>query len=614
MPRAPGGREGIRGAGTPDCMDDTETIERDGRRWWIRRAAAAPLLADGWPIERPERLTVVKRGHRRTVCRCEAGGEGFFVKAYAAGDLLRRLRARLGLGPGRREWDALARARAAGLDVPEPVALARGAEEILITREIPGGRRLDEHLFENYFEPLPDEPPYPGARPPELVAIFRRRRETPAGTIAPHELAYALADLVARLAEADLYLADLHPGNLLVSGGPGGWRLSLVDLASAEHPAPPEAILKHLVQLEHFFEPISSTAARLRCLGRLRELLGEVPGARLVARATAAYRRDFYRRRDRRTCRESKYFRRIAGGAWRGWATADWADAVQALLAEKGPGTFFADGACGTAGLSGRVDAPGTPPRPDKPAVPHELLKEGRTSTVWRIAIDGGRSLIAKRHNRARERGLVRGVLGPSRSMAAFRRGHALLARGIATARPAAAVDRRGGGRVRDTLVMTEAVAGEPLSDWLRRGPPAAERRRVVRELARMIRRMHDAGFSHRDLKAPNILISPAGGQPVLVDLDGLRERAAVSAGRRARDLMRLSVSLDEWGVARQADRLRFLRTYLGRRGCMGAITVRRRRRGDRRPARRLRRWWRKIARLSQRKAAALRRKGALTM
>jgi tRNA A-37 threonylcarbamoyl transferase component Bud32 len=198
--------------------------------------------------------------------------------------------------------------------------------------------------------------------------------------------------------------------------------------------------------------------------------------------------------------------------------------------------------------------------------------------------------------------------------MAAFRRGHALLARGIATARPAAAVDRRGGGRVRDTLVMTEAVAGEPLSDWLRRGPPAAERRRVVRELARMIRRMHDAGFSHRDLKAPNILIAPAGGQPVLVDLDGLREGAAVSAGRRARDLMRLSVSLDEWGVARQADRLRFLRTYLGRRGCMGAITVRRRRRGDRRPARRLRRWWRKIARLSQRKAAALRRKGALTM
>ena len=243
-----------------------------------------------------------------------------------------------------------------------------------------------------------------------------------------------------------------------------------------------------------------------------------------------------------------------------------------------------------------------------------KVLKEGRTSTVWRVVAAGGRPLIVKRHNRACERGLVHGVIGPSRSMAAFRHGHALLARGIATARPVAAADRRGGGAVRDTLVMAEVVAGEPLSDWLRRSPPAADRRRVVWKLAKMIRRMHDAGFSHRDLKAPNIIITPAGGpggQPVLVDLDGLRERPYVSARRRARDLMRLSVSLDEWGVARQTDRLRFLRTYLGARGCLGAITIRRQR-GDRRPARRLRRWWRRIARLSERKLAALRRKGAL--
>jgi hypothetical protein len=79
---------------------------------------------------------------------------------------------------------------------------------------------------------------------------------------------------------------------------------------------------------------------------------------------------------------------------------------------------------------------------------------------------------------------------------------------------------------------------------------------------------------------------------------------------------MRLSVSLDEWGVARQTDRLRFLRAYLGRRGCPGAITTRGRRRsesrpgdGDRRAAGRLRRWWRRIAQMSERKMAALRRK-----
>ncbi len=74
---------------------------------------------------------------------------------------------------------------------------------------------------------------------------------------------------------------------------------------------------------------------------------------------------------------------------------------------------------------------------------------------------------------------------------------------------------------------------------------------------------------------------------------------------------MRLSVSLDEWGIARRTDRLRFLRAYLGRRGCLGEIMTLGRRRGRTAGARRLRRWWRRIDRLSRRKVAALKRKGA---
>jgi len=604
-------------------MDEIQTIERGGRRWLICPAAAEPLLAAGWPPDHPEHLALIKQGRGRTIRRFEAGGSGFIVKAYTDEGLWRQLRARLGLGPGRSEWRALLAARAAGLDVPGPVALARGADEVLVTREIPGARRLDEYLFERYFEAgAAAEPPYPGARPPELVSIFRPRREPPAGTLDPRALAHALADLVARLAEADLYLPDLHPGNILVSGEPGRWRLTLVDLAEAEHPAPPESLMEHLLQLEHFFEPIASLAERLRCLRRVREILGAAPDACQVARATANYRREFYRHRDRRTKHESKYFRRIKvacaplgsprrpagappdgsrpdagrlgdGGAWRGWAAADWADAVTALLAEGAP-------------------APGRPAAILKPT--------GRTSEIWRLRMADGRPAVLKRDRRASHRGPGRGLIVPTRATAAFRKGHALLARGIATARPAAAADLWRRGAVADSLLVTEAVDGEPLSDWLRCGPAPALRRRLARDLAQMLRRMHDAGFSHRDLKAPNILVSPRGGpglpagrqagvRPVLVDLDGLRQAIRVSAWRRARDLMRLSVSLDEWGVARRTDRLRFLRAYLGRRGCPGAITTHGRRRGDRRAAGRLRRWWRRIARMSERKMAALRRK-----
>lgn len=565
-------------------MDQTRTIERAGRRWLVR-PAADPLLADDWPVDDPGRLTPVKRSRRRTVCRVEAGGGGYYVKAFGPVGPLRRLRARLGMGPGRREWDALRIAQAAGLDVPEPVALALGADEVLVTREIADSRRLDAYLFERYFEAGPADPPYPGARPPELVAVFRRRRSPPEGTIGPPALAYNLADLVSRLAEADLYLPDLHPGNVLISGRPGRWRLSLVDLAEAVHPAPPEALLQHLMQLEHFFEPIAGASERLRCLARLRDLIAETPSARDVARATAVYRQRFYLRRDRRTRRPSKYFRRLAAGPWRGWAAADWADAVTAFL-----------------GVSGGAD----------PTAAHAtVLKQGRTSTVWRVHLDDGRDLIVKRHNRSSQRSAGRGR--PSRARRAFRRGHALLVRGIATARPAAAVDLRRHGALADTLLLTEPVAdAPPLSDWLRADPPATDRRHVVWELARMIRRMHDSGATHRDLKAPNILVAPASDsrlRPVLVDLDGLRMVRQVSPRRRARDLMRLSVSLDEWGVARRTDRLRFLRAYLERPGRPASITVLSRRRGRTDSARRLRRWWRRIDRASRQKLDTLRRK-----
>jgi serine/threonine protein kinase len=127
---------------------------------------------------------------------------------------------------------------------------------------------------------------------------------------------------------------------------------------------------------------------------------------------------------------------------------------------------------------------------------------------------------------------------------------------------------------------------------------------------------MHEAGFSHRDLKAPNILVSPAHGRwvrPVLVDLDGLAYKGTVAEGRRAKDLMRLSVSLEEWGVARATDRLRFLQAYLAPPGVPGAATTRGRRRGDTEPGRELARWWRRIERFCVAKRQALSRKAEST-
>jgi hypothetical protein len=80
---------------------------------------------------------------------------------------------------------------------------------------------------------------------------------------------------------------------------------------------------------------------------------------------------------------------------------------------------------------------------------------------------------------------------------------------------------------------------------------------------------MHDRGVSHRDLKAPNIMLQgattdPARATPVLIDLVGVRAGAhEVPFARRARELARLNASFLALAHVTRAERLRFLRAYL---------------------------------------------------
>jgi hypothetical protein len=116
--------------------------------------------------------------------------------------------------------------------------------------------------------------------------------------------------------------------------------------------------------------------------------------------------------------------------------------------------------------------------------------------------------------------------------------------------------------RVKDALPIEEAAAALPAH---------AAREAAVR-LGRTLRRMHDRGLRHRDLKKDNVLVAPgveergAGGPGFFfLDLDGVREgRRALDWERRAKDLAKLGGSLLDFGRVPTGLRLRALDAYLG--------------------------------------------------
>lgn len=315
---------------------------------------------------------------------------------------------------------------------------------------------------------------------------------------------------VHRLHERGVLQSDLHPGNILRNAATG--ELRLVDL--------------HGIVVKSSLSP-GERAANLAFL----RIFIPIPVEPQTEQLSVRLRKQYFAHRAKRCLKHNREFFPKDFGALRWRARLPFLNpAVEKIL--RDPDAF----------LSGRA----------------EILKPGRASTIGKA--DG---LVLKRYNiRVRKlQNLFKDLFRPSKARRAFLKSYHLELTGVPTARPIATADRRV-ARVllRGYLLMEEIPGAVDLGKW------HGDARQAAIRTADLLAKLHNEGFSHRDLKETNILFD-GEGRVFLIDLEGLDFLETLSHPRAAADLSRLARAVE--GIPRfsNADRLAFLHRYCRQRG-----------------------------------------------
>lgn len=514
--------------------------------WRARLLGPDGLRLDQWIGSGQARL--IKHSPRRAVYRVDAADEPFFVKHYrcprwwqALGHLFRHT-------PSRREFRRAQATLERNVPTVEPLAWVESRragvprDSFLVTRAVAGSCALDEFLR----TVLPKI---------ERAAAARLRRK----------LAISLARLCAVAHREGLDHDDLHAGNVLVrvdscQATVGDERLPelfLIDLPGVRLSRTLNR-RRTLASLTMLGAACSSWATTSDMVRFLRAYLAERPDlqrcdwrelVRRLARGIPPRIRRIARDRDQRALRTNRDFYRLSTARATGRAVAD----------------------CSREQLSALVDVPHEPIAENS----HRPYKLSHRSIVVRaeLELDTGTTPVA--YKRVRPRNWWKTFLHYFRrnpAVDAWHYGHALLLRGIATARPLAVVERKRVGLPAEGYLATQWICGAKnlhVYGWELVDRPPAERRRRTRQvcqaLGRLLGRMHSWHVSHRDLKGCNILLVERADdvECYLIDADSVWIPRRLWPFFRAFNLGRLATSVEAHGWVTRGDRLRFLRAYL---------------------------------------------------
>ena len=199
-------------------------------------------------------------------------------------------------------------------------------------------------------------------------------------------------------------------------------------------------------------------------------------------------------------------------------------------------------------------------------------LKNDEVVTVARVPAPapGQPDLVLRRLNYGKALHRFRDLFRPARVLRALRHGWRLEAAGVTTPRALGAAEVR---RLRwpvTAYLITEYVPGAvTLKDFLSR-THALPRDRVY-GLADLLARLHNQGFSHRDLKSTNVLFDDRH-QPSLIDLEAVRCPRHLSERRAAMDLGRLAWEFVRYPAILRWNARRFLKRYCQQRRMENAL------------------------------------------
>jgi tRNA A-37 threonylcarbamoyl transferase component Bud32 len=199
-------------------------------------------------------------------------------------------------------------------------------------------------------------------------------------------------------------------------------------------------------------------------------------------------------------------------------------------------------------------------------------LKHEQVVTVARVPAPtpGTPDLVLRRLNYGKPLHRLRDVFRPTRVLRAFRHAWRLETAGVPTPRALAAAEVR---RLRCPVVaylITEYVPGAvTLKEHLARH--AALNRGQVLALADLLARLHNHGYSHRDLQGTNLLLDDRL-RPWLIDLDAVRRFRRLSERRAALDLGRLAWEFVRYPRVLRWNARRFLRRYCQQRHLEAAL------------------------------------------